>query len=451
MVIKLKEVLKFIDENLERSIDNLKEVLRLPSVAAKGEYMEETAEWMAKQLEGIKMEVTVHRTSGQPVVTGFLDRGAEKTLMFYDHYDVQPAEPFDLWDSPPFEPEIRNGRLYARGVADNKGDAVSRIWTIKAFLDTQTEIPVNIKFVIEGEEEIGSPSLPEFVKENTKFLEADGGIWEFGGAGIDGKQEAWLGLKGLLYVQLEVERLRMDAHSAYACILPSAVYRLVWALNSLKDKDSRIQIDGFYDDVKELTEKELEAIAKVDMQEDLTRDHYGIEQFLNNLTGAELKESYYNAPTCNIAGIGAGWQGKGSKTVLPAQAMAKLDFRLVENMDPGDIKDKLRQHLDRHGFTDIMIAWYDGYPPAKVPVDHPFVDLVNTANRKVFGHDLVIHTTSPGSGPLYLFKDHVPMVSIGVSDYDSRAHSPNESIVVGNYRLAMHRTAVLIDEMARWK
>ncbi len=447
----MEKVISYLDGNLEQSLDELKEILRIPSVAAKGEHMDEAAEWFAKHLEAIKMEVTLHKTSGQPVVTGYLDNGADKTLMFYDHYDVQPAEPFDLWDSPPFEPAIRDGRLYGRGVADNKGDAVSRIWAIKAFQDTSTDIPVNIKFIIEGEEEVGSPTLPEFVKKNSDFLKADGGIWEFGGAGIDGRQEAWLGLKGLLYVQLEVERLQMDAHSGYACILPSAPYRLVWALSSLKDVNGRILIDGFYDDLKGLTETEKDVIAKIDLHEDMTCDHYGITQFVNGLAGDGLKEAFYNAPTCNIAGLGSGWQGTGSKTVLPAKAMAKLDFRLVENMHPEDIREKLRAHLDRHGFTDVTIAWHDGYPPAKTPTDHPFVSFVNDANQKVFGHNLTIHVTSPGSGPLYLFKDHVPMVSIGVGDYDSRAHSPNESILIENYRLGMHRIAVLIDMMGAWQ
>ncbi len=446
----MEKIFESIDSNLDASITNLEELLRMPSVAAKGEHMEEAAEWVAKQLEAIEMNVEVHRGSGQPVVTGMLDLGAEKTLMFYDHYDVQPAEPFDLWDSPPFEPELRDGRLYARGVSDNKGDLVSRIWTLKAFQRTSTDIPVNVKFVVEGEEEIGSPTLPEFVKDHKAFLKADGGIWEFGGAGIDGLQEAWLGLKGLLYVQLEVESLKMDAHSAYACILPSATYRLIWALNSLRDMDGHILVDGFYDDKHELTEPEHVAIDKVNMQEDMTRDHYGIQQFLNGLTQDALKEAYYNAPTCNIAGIGAGWQGKGSKTVLPAKAMAKLDFRLVEKMDPEDIRMKLRRHLDSHGFTDVKIAWYDGYPAAKTATDHPFVGLVNLANKSVYGHDLVLHVTSPGSGPLYLFTEHVPMVSIGCSDFDSRAHSPNESIVIDDYRLAMHRYAVLINEMGGW-
>ncbi|MCK5238472.1 MAG: M20/M25/M40 family metallo-hydrolase [Candidatus Thorarchaeota archaeon] len=446
----LDDVLSYLESNLANSLSDLKEVLRLPSVAAKGENMEETAQWVADHLDELGLESKIHKTSGQPVVTGHIDVGAKRTLMFYDHYDVQPAEPFDLWESPPFEPTERDGRLYARGVADNKGDTVSRLWTIKAFLETGTDLPVNIKFVVEGEEEVGSPTMPEFVKDNKDFLKADGGIWEFGGSGIDGIQEAWLGLKGLLYVQLEVERLTMDAHSAFACILPSAPYQLVWALSSLKGSDSRIKIEGFYDDMKQLSESDLKAIAKVDLHETEVKDHYGIQHFLNELKDDALKEAYYNAPTCNIAGIESGWQGMGSKTVLPAKAMAKLDFRLVETMDPEDIKNKLRRHLDNNGFEDVKIAWYDGYPAAKTPVDHPFVDVVNKANKIVFGHDLVVHTTSPGSGPLYLFTDSVPMVSIGCGDFDSRAHSPNESIIIDNYLLTMKRVAVVMDEMSRW-
>ena len=159
----LDDVLSYLESNLANSLSDLKEVLRLPSVAAKGENMEETAQWVADHLDELGLESKIHKTSGQPVVTGHIDVGAKRTLMFYDHYDVQPAEPFDLWDSPPFEPTERDGRLYARGVADNKGDTVSLLWTIKAFLETGTDLPVNIKFVVEGEEEVGSPTMPEFV------------------------------------------------------------------------------------------------------------------------------------------------------------------------------------------------------------------------------------------------------------------------------------------------
>ncbi|MHA1902646.1 MAG: M20/M25/M40 family metallo-hydrolase [Candidatus Thorarchaeota archaeon] len=446
----IDEVLDYIDKNIEKSIEDVQTLCRIPSVAAKNEGIDEAADSVKKMLEGIGFDVELHKTSGSPVVVASLEVGAKRTLMFYDHYDVQPAEPFDLWDSPPFEPEIRNGRLYARGVADNKGDIVSRVWAIKAFLDTGAELPVNLKFVIEGEEEISSPHLHEYIEKNKDFLNADGGIWEFGGEDIDGFQEAWLGLKGILYVQLEVERLAMDAHSASACVLPSAAYRLIWALNSLKNQEERVLIEGFYNDAKDLSPVELDAISKTDMHEDKISAHYGIQEFLKGMKGDELKEAYYNAPTCNICGIESGWQGEGAKTVLPAKASAKLDFRLVETMDPNDIVSKLRNHLDKFGFSDIVIAWHKGYPAAKTPVDHPFVSIVKSANEKVFGHEIVIQPTSPGSGPLHLFKKHVPMVSIGCGDFDSRAHSPNESIKLDNYYKAVKRVAVVMDEMGRW-
>jgi acetylornithine deacetylase/succinyl-diaminopimelate desuccinylase-like protein len=443
-------LLQHIDDNLDSYIDELKNLCSLPSVAAKGEHMEETAEMVASILEKTGFQTKIHPTSGVSVVTGEIDVGAKRTLLFYDHFDVQPAEPFELWESPPFEPTIRDGRLYARGVADNKGDFVSRVSAIKSYLDNGIDMPVNLRFVVEGEEEISSPNLPDFIKGNQDFLKADGGIWEFGGANISGIQEAWLGLKGILYVQLEIELLNTDAHSAYACILPSAPYRLVWAINSLKDQNEKILIDGFYDDVKELSDAEWSAIETIDMHEDEVKSHYGFENYLLGLSGKELKERYYNGPTCNICGIWSGYQGIGSKTVLPAKAFAKIDFRLVENMHPDDIVKKLRRHLDNHGFDDIKIAWHEGYPAAKTPVDHPFVEIVNRANQAVFGHDLVLQPTSPGSGPLYLFNEYVPMVSIGTGDYNSKVHAPNESITIENYRNTIKRIAVLIHEMGLW-
>ncbi len=451
MVVRmLEDVLQYLEKHTNQALETVKQLVRIPSVAAKGEGIEETATLLKSMFEQLGMKTKVHPTSGAPVVTASLDVGATRTLLFYDHYDVQPAEPFDLWDSPPFKPEIRNGRLYGRGTADNKGDTTSRIWTIRAFQETGTPLPVNIKFVVEGEEEIGSIHLSEFVDANKDFLKADGGIWEFGGAAIDGIQEAWLGLKGDFYVQLEVERLNRDVHSSTATHLPSAPFRLIWALNSLKDENERILIPGWYDDIKPLTKADWQYLDKVNMLEEETKKYYGVDSYVLNLTGDKLKEIYYNGPTCCISGLTSGWQGKGSKTVLPAKASAKVDFRIVENMDPKDLLKKLRAHLNNQGFSDVKITWYEAYPAAKTSPEHPFSQIVNTANKKIFGHDLRIHITSPASGPLYLFKDLVPMVSIGVSDYDSRGHSPNESIKIKNFRNGMKRIAVIIDEMSRW-
>ncbi|NHJ13481.1 MAG: M20/M25/M40 family metallo-hydrolase [Candidatus Thorarchaeota archaeon] len=444
----MEEVIHFLETTTDEAIKTLDRICRIPTVAAKNQGLEETADFLMRLLDSIGVKPGLHQTSGAPVVTGLLDVGAEKTLLFYDHYDVQPAEPLELWETPPFEPNIRDGRLYARGVADNKGDTISRIWTVKAFQETGTELPVNIKFVIEGEEEIGSINLPDYTAKNKDFLKADGGIWEFGGEGYDGVQEAWLGLKGIFYVQLEVELLSRNVHSSLGCALPSAPHVLSWALSSLKDRNHRVLIDGFYDGIKPLTNAEWAAIDLIDLHEDDMKESYSVSEFLNGMTGKELKEAYYNAPTCTICGLTSGYQGEGSMTVLPAKASAKVDFRLVEGMNPEDIRSKLRFHLDRHGFPGVKFAWYEGYPAAKTPVDHPFVDVVRRANAKVFG-DLNVHVTSPGSGPLYLFKDHVPMVSIGVSDFNSKGHSPNESIKLDNFEKGMKRLTYVIDEMGR--
>jgi acetylornithine deacetylase/succinyl-diaminopimelate desuccinylase-like protein len=444
-----EKVTDYIDDNLDTSIEALKDLVRIPSVAAKGEGLEEAASLVESMLQDAGMETQIEPTSGASVVTGWFDVGAKRTLLFYDHYDVQPAEPFELWDSSPFEPEVRDGRLWGRGVSDNKGDTLSRIHVIKAFKETGIDLPVNIKFVVEGEEEIGSPHLGEYTEKNVDFITADGGIWEFGGADISGVQEAWLGLKGILFVELEVKRLGRNMHSSLACVLPSAAHRLILALNTLRDEQSKILIEGFYENIKPLTRTELNAIEKTNIHEEENREIYGIDEYLNGLTGMDLKKAYYGSPTCNICGIKSGYQGKGSMTVLPAKASVKIDFRLVEDMHPDDILKKLRRHLDNHGFTDIVITYTEGYPAAKTSIDHPFVKIVEAANRRVFG-DLNIHPTSPGSGPLYLFNKHVPMVSVGCSDHLGNAHSPNESIPLDNFRKAQHRIVAIMDEMSRW-
>lgn len=447
----VETVLQKVDQNANRAIDAVKEICSISTVAAKGEGIEETANLVKKMLEKAGLEARLHPTKGAPVVTGNYAVGAKRTLLFYDHYDVQPAEPFELWDSPPFEPTIRDERLYARGVADNKGDTVSRIWAVRAFHDAGVDLPINIKFVVEGEEEISSPNLPDFTQKHSDFLKADGGIWEFGSAGFDGTQEAWLGLKGICYVQLEVERLSHNAHSSNAAILPSAPFRLIWALNSLKDENERIQIAGFYDNVVSMTEAERHFISNINFEEDARREFYGIDTFVGNYEGEEVREAYYYQPSLSIDGLTSGYQEKGSMTVLPAKASAKIDFRLVENQTPEEVIQKLRKHLNFYGFTDVKIAWHEGYPAAKTPVDHPFVKIIDTANQAVFGHPIRIHPTCPGSGPLYLFKEYVPMVSIGIGDHNSRAHSPNESVPVQNFIKSIKRIAVIMHEMGKWK
>ncbi|MFX1562881.1 MAG: M20/M25/M40 family metallo-hydrolase, partial [Promethearchaeota archaeon] len=207
----------------------------------------------------------------------------------------------------------------------------------------------------------------------------------------------------------------------------------------------------FYDDVQPLTEEEHRVISNIDIAEERRLKFYGIKTFVCDLKGEKLKHAYYGEPSLNICGITSGYQKEGSMTVLPAKASAKIDFRLVEKQDPIDILQKLRHHLDVNGFNNVEIAWHEGYPAAKTPVDHPFVDIIAKANQQVFGHQLQVHPTNPGSGPLHLFKKYVPMVSIGVGDHDSRAHSPNESISLDNFVKSTKRLAVIMEEMSKWK
>ncbi|MEM2141995.1 MAG: M20/M25/M40 family metallo-hydrolase, partial [Candidatus Thorarchaeota archaeon] len=429
-------------------IAELEKLVRIPSVAATGEGLDESARLVEKMLRDAGLSTRLHRTSGAPVVTGELDVGAGKTLLIYDHYDVHPPDPVDLWTSPPFELTRMNDRLYGRGVADNKGDLVSRVWALRAYRDLGIAPPVNVRFVVEGEEETSSPHLNEFMRDNVDFIRADGGIWEFGSTNARGRQEMWLGLKGILYVQLEVKTLAHDAHSSLACVLPSAPHRLVSALSSMRDSSGRVLIDGFYDDIRPLTRLERDLIERVSFDEEQLREFYGVAEFLGGLSGSDLKEAFYNAPTCNICGVWSGYQGTGSKTVLPASAAAKLDFRLVSGMSPAKTLERIRRHLDRNGHDDIRIAWHEGYPAAKTRPDHPFVEVVRKATTMAFGHEPIVHPTHPGSGPLYLFADYVPMVSVGCGNFGSRVHSPNENITVDDFLRSMKRTVYVIESMS---
>ncbi|CAN0392210.1 unnamed protein product, partial [Phaeothamnion confervicola] len=320
---------------------------RQPSVAAQNVGMAETAELMRGHLErlGFSPEL-VDTRGGYPVVYGEKRGASDRTLSFYDHYDVQPAEPLDQWESDPWAAEIRDGRIWARGVSDNKGNIAARFAAIEAWEAVRGPLPLTVKFIIEGEEEIGSPHLSNFAEDHPDLCRADACIWEFGGRDIDGRPQIHLGLKGICYVELRAKGARLDWHSSVATSVPNPAWRLVWALSTLKDQDERILIPGFYDDVVPPTDEELAALAALPDTERERLEDLGIDGFLGGLTGLELAKRDYFQPTCTISGIISGYTGAGSKTVLPSTAMAKLDMRLCANQDPFRIYQALRDHLD---------------------------------------------------------------------------------------------------------
>ncbi len=451
-MVTTEEMEQYVNRNFDKSLNNLYSLVKIPTVTAKGgDHSYEAIEELERIFQEMNFEIKIFETKGEPVFTAFYDRGKSQTLLFYNHYDVQPAEPFDLWKSAPFEPEIRKGKIFGRGVADNKGNIIARTAAIKMLLDLQGDLPVNVRFVIEGEEETSSMNLPEFTKANEDFLRADGCIWEFGGKNVLGTQEIWGGVKGICYVQIKTTGPKKDLHSANGAIVENPANHLVAALASLRDdKTDRILIDDYYKDVASPNEDLIQAIQRISetFDEEKHKEHLGVDKYLLDLHGVELLQKSYFSPTCTICGIWSGWQGPGGKTVLPSIAQAKIDFRLVPNQKPDKVIDMLRKHFKKYQFN-IEIEWFDGYPPASTPLTDPFVQVVKTTMNEVYGHDPLLHPWNPGSGPLYLFADYVPVLSIGVGNPGSNAHSPNENIEVIDFKSGQICIAHLMENMAK--
>ena len=442
-----------VDGRLDHSMEELKRLCSQPSVAAQGLGMAECAELVASMLRQRGMQARViPLPNGHPVVYGEAGGRSERTLLFYNHYDVQPAEPLDLWTSPPFQPALRDGKLYARGVADDKGHIVSRLAALDAVRAVDGSYPCRIKFVIEGEEEIGSPHLPAFVAENRELLRADACIWESGGVNDQGQPNLYLGMRGICYVQLSVRSIAYDAHSGLGgSMLPNAAWRLTWALATLKGTDERIRIPGFYDDVVPPTARDLEMLARLPDDEEILRRRFGIDRFLNGLSGLDRKREAVFSPTCTICGLTSGYAGPGTKTVLPAEASAKVDFRLVPRQDPHDIFEKLRRHLDANGFADVQAVLFSAEHPARVDPDHPFIVLATQVAEEVYGMPPSVAPIIGGSGPMYPFIEWLglPIATPGVSYPEARAHAPDENLVIEHFVSGTKYMARLLDRFAR--
>jgi acetylornithine deacetylase/succinyl-diaminopimelate desuccinylase-like protein len=442
---------KYIDTHLEDSIAELARLCAQPSVSAQGLGITECAELVASLLRRRGFTVEIIGTNGNPVVYAEAEGASDKTLLFYNHYDVQPPEPLELWDSPPWQLTRRDGKLYARGVGDDKGHIECRLSALDAVKAVTGSYPCRIKFVIEGEEETSSVNLESFVVNHAEKLKADACVWEFGGVSHEGKPEQYLGLRGICYVELSVQTASQDAHSGLGgSIFANAAWRLVWALNTLKDQSEHIRIPGFYEGIKPPSARDMELLAALpDDSEDIKR-RYGLKGFLKGLLGGvELRREAVFVPTCTICGLTSGYQGPGSKTVLPARASAKVDFRLVPGQDPLDILAKLRKHLDAEGFSDVEVNYLGGERPGRTDPDDPFVKLTIEAAREAYGADVVIVPMVGGSGPNHVFLDtlKVPIVSAGVGYPGGQAHAPNENIVIDNFLTGTKHTARIIEKM----
>jgi acetylornithine deacetylase/succinyl-diaminopimelate desuccinylase-like protein len=442
----------WIDAHLDDSLAELGRLVGQPSVAAQNLGMEECAALVASMLKARRFDVDIVASGGPPVVYAERDGRGDRTLLFYNHYDVQPAEPLELWESPPFTATRRDGKVYGRGISDDKGHITSRLLAIDALDAVEGGLPCRVKFVIEGEEEVSSVHLHDFVVKHKNRLAADACVWEFGGVDHLDVPQQYCGLRGICYVELSVETASIDAHSGIGgSIFPNAAWRLTWALASLKGPDERIQIPGFYDKVVPPTARDVELFAALPDAAEEYRTRYGIRSFLRGVQGGSaLRVQETLEPTCTICGLTSGYQGPGSKTVLPARASAKVDFRLVPDQHPDQVVEQLRKHLDSRGFGDVRIERLGGEPPARTDPDDPFVRLVCETAEPVYGRPMQLVPMIGGSGPNHAFVHELglPVATAGCGHPDTRAHAPNENIRIDLYALHAKHMARLLTAFA---
>jgi acetylornithine deacetylase/succinyl-diaminopimelate desuccinylase-like protein len=435
--VSIKQVYEYVDQHSNEFVKALAKLVRQPSVSAKGEGMQECAKMVERMLQktGFSTRMILEK-DGNPVVYGEIrSKKSKRTLLFYDHYDVQPPEPLEEWKFGPFSGKVHGGRIYGRGTSDNKGNLVSRMKAVEAFVETAGEVPVSVKFLVEGEEEIGSPHLEPVLRKHRDLFYSDATIWEFGGTNHEGRPEIYLGLKGVLSMELRSKGAIRDTHSANAPLVPNPAWRLVWALSTLKNEKDEILIEGFYDKVQKPSKTELRLLKDIPLEEEKVKETLGLKEFLGGRKGIEAKRTLFFSPTCTINGILAGYTGPGSKTVLPKEAMAKLDFRLVSNQTSDEIRRKLARHLKKRGFKDIEILTCGSTEPTRTPVTNTFVSIVAKAAEKAYRKKAVIYPTSAASGPMHLFASilSAPVVSAGCSHADPKTHAPNENLTIKGF------------------
>lgn len=452
----MDNVFKYIKENKDRFLEELIEFCRFDSVSAdplRKHRMVDCANWLSDHLKGIGIsEVFVIPNEGHPVVYAEHKVSDDaKTLLVYGHYDVQPEDPIDLWDSPPFEPTIRNGALYARGTADDKGQLFVYLKALEAYIKTGTRIPVNIKMIIEGEEEISSPNLVWFVKENKNRLACDAVAVSDSSMIGRGKPAITIGLRGLTYMQIDIQAAKGDLHSgSFGGGVANPANVLAKMIASMKDENNKVTIDGFYDDVVELTPKEKEAIAKLPHDDRQWLESVGAPA-LEGEAGYSTLERISTRPTLDVNGMWSGFMGEGAKTVLPAKAGAKISMRLVPNQDPKKIAALFEAHVKKAcpESVTLKVTHFSGGKPFICPHADPYVKAASRALEKGFGTD-VYYLWEGGSIPIVAdFSEafNAPILLLGYGVPDENAHAPNEFFLLENFYGGIRSTVYLFDEI----
>jgi acetylornithine deacetylase/succinyl-diaminopimelate desuccinylase-like protein len=454
----MDNVIDFINVNRDRYVDELKALLAIPSISALAQHKADVrrcAEWCGDEMRRIGLQnVRLIETPGHPVVYGdWLGASGEPTILFYGHYDVQPVDPVELWESPPFEATVRDGEIYARGSADDKGQVFMHLKAIEAYITQNGRLPVNIKIILEGEEEVGSEHLDDFIRAHKDELKADVVVISDSAMFARGVPSICYGLRGLVYFQIDLRGSGTDLHSgSFGGAVANPAFVLCQMIAQMKDRSGRIKIPGFYDDVRPLQEEERKAWESLPFNEKKYRKDFGIPKVFGE-TGYSTLERTWARPTFEVNGLLSGFTGEGAKTVLPAVAMAKVSMRLVPDQDPNKIADLFQKHVEDIApkTMELKVTRMHGGKPWMTSFDNPYVQAAGRAIEKGFGAK-PIFTREGGSIPVVsTFQEELglPSVLFGVGLPDENAHAPNEKLDLSNFHNGIIASAYLYDEIGR--
>ncbi|WP_077324420.1 M20/M25/M40 family metallo-hydrolase [Virgibacillus siamensis] len=446
--MSIRQVQELVANKREEYLDLLFSLLRQKSVSAENEGIEACSALLNRIMEDIGIKTRLIETDGHPVVYGeLMNKTNNFTLLIYGHYDVQPADPIDEWNTPPFEPTIKNGKIFCRGAGDNKGQLMAQLLAIKSYKEIFGKLPINIKFVFEGEEESGSPNLAQFVQTNRELLKADLVYTSDGPMHESGAPFVLLGVRGMLYVELAAKGADWDNHSGNkGNIIPNPAWELVKLLNTMRDNKGRILIEGFYDDIRQPGKHDLDLISNLPFDKNRLAEHTGYQGF--DMSRDEYYQNLIFEPTMNIAGFHSGYGGEGTKTIIPSKAKLKLDMRLIVDQDPDDILSKLEKHVMKHA-PDIELKRHGAMRPSRTPYDSIGVSAIKRAVEKSYKQQPVLQPSLGGSLPDYVWTQILgaPSVLVPYANYDEANHSPNENITIDNFFKGILCTCHVIQEL----
>lgn len=454
----MKIISQYIDKNKNNYINELKEFLKIPSISTDPEHKKDInkcADFVKTKLQDAGLnKVKIFKTEGHPLVYGeWLKAKGKPTVLIYGHYDVQPVDPIELWDTPPFEPTIKSNKIFARGATDDKGQAYMHIKSVEAYLKTVNSLPVNVKFIIEGEEEIGSRSLEKFISKNKSLLKCDAVLISDTALYEEGRPTLTYGLRGLCYMEVEVIGPKKDLHSGtFGGAVANPINVLAEIISKLKDKNGKITIPNFYDDVVALTKKERENFKKLKFSDKKFASEVGVKQ-LQGEKGYTTLEKLWARPTLDCNGIIGGFIGDGAKTVLPSKVKAKISMRLVPNQHPL----KIAKHFEKHIKTltpntvKVNIKHLHGAYPAITPLEDKSTIAASNAMEKAFGKKIVFMREG-GSVPIvpvFAKQLNAPVVLMGLGLNTENLHSPNEHFNLDHFQLGIKSSAYFFDEFAK--